>query len=363
MIKDEKLYYIGGVVRDEILNRKSFDIDITYVGNAIDYCKQLENNGLGKIIQINPDFGTVRMLIDGKETDIASTRDELYERKGHLPIVSDIGCELKKDVLRRDFTVNALAKSTLSGEILDYIGGLDDINKKLLRVLHKDSFIDDPTRIIRGLKFAVRFGFELEDKTQKLQEEYLANINYDMSYKRIKKELIETFNLNSNKAFKEFFEQKIYKLLTKENIVPPNYDIETLVNKYPVEHIWLVYLGWINLEKLPLTKEEAKITEDFNKLLDLDIKEDDFSIYKAFKDKTKESILIYTLYTGSQKGLRYFDIKDIKLSVTGEDLIALGLSPSKKFAECFDYILEYKLCQKNIDKTSELELAKKFFDI
>ena len=70
---------------------------------------------------------------------------------------------------------------------------MNDLENKKLRVLHDESFIDDPTRIIRGLKFAVRFGFELEEHTKKLQDEYLANINYDMSYKRVKKELIETF--------------------------------------------------------------------------------------------------------------------------------------------------------------------------
>ena len=192
----DKLYYIGGVVRDKLLGVKSFDVDITYVGDAIEYCAKF-----GEVIQENPDFGTIRVNVGGREVDFASTRAEVYEKKGHLPVVTKIGCSLKEDVLRRDFTINALAMSVKTGEIIDYVGGQEDLENKVLRVLHDKSFVDDPTRIIRGLKFRVRFGFDLEPNTRKLQEEYLAHINYDMSYKRVKKELIETFNLNSQYAF------------------------------------------------------------------------------------------------------------------------------------------------------------------
>ena len=248
-----KLFYIGGVVRDEILGKKSFDIDITYVGNAIEYCSKF-----GEVIQENPDFGTIKVNVDGKEVDFASTRSESYSHKGHLPVVEKIGCSLKEDVMRRDFTINALAKSVTTGEIVDYVGGLEDIKNKKLRVLHDESFIDDPTRIIRGLKFSVRFGFELEEHTKRLQDEYLSNINYDMSYKRVKKELIETFyphpnfchsrsenneilpsstkkNVGEGKiqfAFEKFINEKIYKLVTPNEVELPKINIEKLINNY-----------------------------------------------------------------------------------------------------------------------------------
>lgn len=358
---DENLFYIGGVVRDEILGMKSFDIDLTYVGDAVNFCQNLESQGLCKVIKINEPFGTARIIIKNREIDIASTRNEKYEKKGHLPTVTEIGCELKKDILRRDFTINSLAKSTFSNEVIDYTKkGLPDIKSKKLRVLHDESFIDDPTRIIRGLKFSVRFGFELEEHTKKLQENYLNNINYDMSYKRVKKELIETFNLNSQKAYNTFFTQKIYKLLTQKDITPLKYDIESLVNKYKPNNIWLVYLGWMDLSKIPLTREEQKIVDDYNNLKDIKIEEDDFSIYKAFSDKTKESILLYTISTNSKKGLRFFEIKNIKLDIDGNALKRLGIKPSKKYSDCFDYILKKKLENPAITKEQELELAKKF---
>ena len=239
MLKDDNLYYVGGVIRDEYLNLPSADIDLCYEGNAIEYAQK---NGFN-IIKTNPDFGTVRILLDNKEIDIASTRTEAYPQKGHLPKVDNIGCALRDDLKRRDFTINAMAKRTTDGELIDYFSGLEDIKNKKLRVIHKNSFIDDPTRIIRGLKFSVRFGFELSSETKLLQNEYLSNINYDMSYHRIRKELVETFNLNSAKAYDIFVEQGIYKLLG--NVSAPKIKGENIKNALKgikTDYIWLFYL-------------------------------------------------------------------------------------------------------------------------
>lgn len=262
-LQDKNLYYIGGVVRDEIIGAQSFDTDFCYEGNAIEFA---QSNGLN-IIKTNPDFGTVRVKIDDKLIDIASTRGETYPKKGHLPVVSNIGCPLKDDLKRRDFTINALAKRTTDGEIIDYFDGIKDIKNRTLRVLHKDSFIDDPTRIIRGLKFSVRFRFELSKTTKRLQDEYLSNINYDMSYHRIRKELIETFSLNKAEAFDKFKEQKIYRLLG-ENIKSPELkgiDIKTAIGNNKSEHIWFIYIAPFlnkdNFEKLYPTRAEKRIFE------------------------------------------------------------------------------------------------------
>lgn len=262
MLKDNNLYYIGGVVRDEFLNVPSLDVDFCYEGNAIEYVK---SKGLD-IIKINPDFGTVRVLSDGKEIDIASTRTETYPKKGHLPKVENIGCSLNEDLKRRDFTINAMAKRTTDGELVDCFNGVDDLRNKKLRVLHKNSFIDDPTRIIRGLKFSVRFGFELSDDTRALQDEYLNNINYDMSYHRIRKELIETFGLNSAEAFDRFVEQGIYKLLGDE-VKTPNVkgaDIQNAVKSVQTDFAWLFYLApfvenGLIIDKLYPQKSEKRI--------------------------------------------------------------------------------------------------------
>lgn len=349
-IKDKNLFYIGGVVRDEILGRKSFDIDITYVGNAIEYCSKF-----GDVIRVNPDFGTIRVNVDGVEVDFASTRSESYPHKGHLPFVEKIGCSLKEDVMRRDFTINALAKNTLTGEIVDYTGGLYDLKNKKLRVLHDGSFIDDPTRIIRGLKFSVRFGFELDEHTKDLQDEYLTAVNYDMSYKRVKKELIETFNLNSQIAFEKFVSEGIYKLLTDKAYVS-NVNIQQLVSDYGAEMPWIVYMGMFDLSRLPLTKVEQKILDDVPKKLD-----GDFELYKAFENARIETVLLYALK--DEAGARHYldDLRKIKISVTGKDLQGLGIKPSPKYQEIFDMLLREKLANLEMTKEDEIKFITNLF--
>lgn len=395
-----KLFYIGGVVRDELLDKQSIDIDITYVGNAIEYCSKF-----GEVIQINPDFGTVRVKIPSSPhreitdfvpstgsghnvseklnnviVDFASTRSETYPKKGHLPVVEKIGCSLKEDVLRRDFTINALAKSITTGEIVDYVGGLKDLKNKKLRVLHDNSFIDDPTRIIRGLKFAMRFNFELEEHTKKLQDEYLKNINYDMSYKRIKKELIETFNAplsnitkeyKKQRTFEKFINEKIYKLVTPNDVEIPSINIEELIEKYCLdidchvantprndEHIWLIYVGVLkDLSRLPLTKIEQKILDDVPQ----NILNSDFELYKTFENAKIETILLYAILK-DQKGAKHYldNLRNIKISINGKDLQNLGISPSPQYQEIFDEVLKAKLQNPKMTKEDELKIAKSY---
>ncbi len=283
-LKNKNLYYVGGVVRDEILGAKSFDTDFCYEGNAIKFAEEHFDDF---IIKKNPDFGTVRIKLYDKETDIASTREEYYPNPGHLPVVTNIGCPLERDLKRRDFTINAMAKNTLTGEIYDPFDGKSDIKKKLLKVLHEKSFIDDPTRIVRALKFSVRFGFELETETKKLQDEYLANINYDMSYHRLKKEIVETFNLNNGSAFDMFIENKIYKLLSEDEpkVKISGEKIQKAIEKTKVTP-WLIYMSFFNLENLPLTRQEKRILEWAERL----------KTEKVTNNTPQESIIINNIY-------------------------------------------------------------------
>ena len=359
-IQDKNLFFIGGVVRDELLGKESFDIDLTFQGDAIEFAKNIDN---AEIVQINEPFGTVRIKLNGREIDIASTRSEIYPQKGHLPEVKNIGCSLKEDILRRDFTINALAKSTLTGEIVDYTNGLEDIKNKTLRVLHDESFIDDPTRIVRGLKFSIRFGFDLDEHTKKLQDEYLQNINYNMSFKRLKKELIEAFNLNSNKAFEKFIEQKIYKLIAPQEFELPKINLENLINKYNPKNIWIIYVGLLNdISNLPLTKNEKTIVEDYKKICDSDLSSN-FDIYKTFEGMNLESILMYATQNDELVTHYLENLCNIKLEITGKDIQALNIYPSQKYQECFDYILAKKLENPELDKAQEIQLTKNFFEL
>lgn len=357
-IRDKNLYFIGGVVRDEILGKKSFDIDLTYVGNAIEFVKNLDGV---EIVQINEPFGTVKIKFDNQEIDIASSRKESYPRKGHLPKVEKIACSLKEDVLRRDFTINSLARNTLTGEIVDYTGGLEDIKNKKLKVLHDESFIDDPTRIVRALKFSVRFGFDLDNHTKKLQDKYLQNINYDMSLKRLQKELKETFDLNLQSAFEKFVNQGIYKLITEKEFILPSVNFENLINKYKPANVWIIYAGQIpDIEKLPLNKTEQKIVYDFNFVKDK-IFSSDIEIFKTFSEFNLETVIMFSAIN-EKIALRYLDyLKNTRLKITGEDLIKMGFPPNEEFRKCFEYILSEKFKNSGLTKSDELSLAEHFF--
>lgn len=364
-----KIYLIGGLVRDLLLNRKSLDIDITIEGDAIEFAHILEKKGQAKILSIHKDFGTIKVEILGREIDFASTRSESYPKKGHLPHVDEIGCSLKNDVLRRDFTINSLALSLNKGDfcdLIDYTGGFKDLKNKKIKVLHKKSFIDDPTRIIRGLKYSTRFDFGLDKETLKLQEEYLKNINYDMGFKRIKQEIKKTFEQNSQEAFDKFIDQNIYKLVTKNSIKKPEKSIEKLINTYPPKQPWLVYFGILviksNANQFALTKYEKEVINDA-KMLQEEILNNDFEIYKTFKDKHLETLLILA-NLGKEKEVSHYlnDLKKIKLNITGKDLIKLGFEPSKKFNKIFDFILMEKFKIPEITKSQELELVKKHFN-
>lgn len=355
--KSENLFFVGGIVRDELLGKQSPDIDLTFVGDAIEFARNLD---FGEITQINEEFGSVHLKIGDKTVDITSTRTESYPNKGQLPVVNKIACSLKEDVQRRDFTVNAIAKNCKTGKIIDYVGGIEDLHNKILRFLHDGSFVDDPTRIIRGLKFAVRFGFELEEHTKKLQDEYLENVDYNMSFKRLKDELVDAFNLNNQKVLHKFVEQKMYKLLSQNSDDVEEFFVQSLVDKYKseIKKVWICYLGSFDLSNLPLTKSETKIIEDYKKLLNADLSSG-IKVYKAFEKVDIESLI---LLAQTKKDLveKYLDeLRKIKIQISGEDLIKLGYKPSKRFAEVLDVVLQAVLENPTMNHAQQLTMAEK----
>ncbi len=357
-INNEKLYYVGGFVRDEILGLQSVDIDYCYEGNAIEFAKNMQ------IIRTNPDFGTVRVVLDGQEVDIASTRIEIYPKSGHLPVVKTLGCTLFEDLKRRDFTINALAKNTVTGEIIDYFNGLEDIKNKKLRVLHNLSFIDDPTRIVRGLKFSVRFGFELDDTTKKLQDLYLSNINYDISYYRLKKELKETFSLNNDKAFDKFINQGIYKLLgEKQSISRIKYNIGELNLQFGSRYPYMVYLGLFDLSRFELTYEEKEIIVNFERIKS-SMPEDNISTYNLFNKVPLESILLYAISVNYEVAINYLtNLAKVEIATKGDDLLKLGIKQGPIYKEIFDYLLACKLENSSLTKDDEISMVKRRFGL
>jgi tRNA nucleotidyltransferase (CCA-adding enzyme) len=156
----EPVYLVGGAVRDLFLGQPRADVDLVVEGDAAALAERLGGAELE-----HERFGTAKVAMDGHEIDIASARTETYPEPGALPVVAPAE-SIEDDLLRRDFTINAMA-IPLTGEarLIDPCGGREDLRRGLLRVLHPGSFEDDPTRAIRAARYAARYGFTVEPET------------------------------------------------------------------------------------------------------------------------------------------------------------------------------------------------------
>jgi tRNA nucleotidyltransferase (CCA-adding enzyme) len=160
----DPVYVVGGAVRDLLLGRGRADLDLVVEGDAATLAGRL-----GAETVEHERFATAKVVLDGHELDIASARSETYPHPGSLPQVAP-AASIEDDLGRRDFSVNAMAVS-LGDEpplLVDPHGGRADLEAGLLRVLHSQSFVDDPTRAIRAARYAARLGFELEPGTETL---------------------------------------------------------------------------------------------------------------------------------------------------------------------------------------------------
>ena len=165
----DKAYFVGGLVRDLILRRKNLDVDLVVEGDAIEFARKLSKR-LKARIRAHRKFQTaVIILPDGFKLDVASARAEYYSSPGEYPMVER--GSIKLDLYRRDFSINALAvrlNPDSFGQVVDHFNGLKDLKDRTIRILHNLSFVDDPTRIIRAIRFEQKFEFRIGKHTQYL---------------------------------------------------------------------------------------------------------------------------------------------------------------------------------------------------
>jgi tRNA nucleotidyltransferase (CCA-adding enzyme) len=181
-------FLVGGPVRDLLLGRNVIDIDLTLEEGAPVLARALAKRVDGRVRSF-PQFLTYKVTAEGlPEIDIATARKERYRAPGALPNVTE--GKLKDDLLRRDFSINAIAMDLRDGSLIDPTNGERDLHARLIRVLHDQSFIDDPTRIFRALRLATRLGFTLESKTSELMQEAIAGGAFEtVSKERLWREL------------------------------------------------------------------------------------------------------------------------------------------------------------------------------
>ena len=187
-----RVYLVGGAVRDLLLGLTPAELDLAASGTGKDPVGSLVD-ALGGTATRGSEFGTARVEASGVEFDVARTRRETYARPGALPTVT-FTHSIDDDLPRRDFTMNAMAVSLNSddfGDLLDPLGGRRDLEARRVRILHARSFEDDPTRILRAVRYAGRLGFDIEEETARRLVEDLQWLD-SVSGDRIRREMERT---------------------------------------------------------------------------------------------------------------------------------------------------------------------------
>jgi len=166
--RGQRVYLVGGVVRDLFLGYPNFDLDLVVEGDAVKLAQQVAETSQAKLLAHHR-FGTAKLKYENFTLDLATARKETYAKPGALPAVTP--GTLKDDLIRRDFSINAMAISLASndyGELVDPYQGKSDLEHRLIRILHPESFNDDATRILRAVRYEQRLCFEFETQTAQL---------------------------------------------------------------------------------------------------------------------------------------------------------------------------------------------------
>ena len=391
-------FLVGGVVRDLLLGAKNLDLDIVVEGSAIEIGKVLANKLKGALV-IHKRFGTCTVVTkDRLKIDLATARKETYERPAALPTVEF--SSLKDDLIRRDFTINAMALSLNSasfGQLVDFFGGQSDLLHGRIKVMHDASFIDDPTRIFRAVRFEQRFGFTIEAHTQNLIRNAIRQEMFDKTQaQRIRDEIMlilkEAKPLRAVKRMSELHELRFihHNIALDHHIIKLCNAIDETCKWYekasfrkrPVEK-WLVYLMALcdnltykemaalcdkfvfrRVERLRLLacKEKAdrllrilrsrkalKASQIYAHLIGLSFEELIFIMAKSDSSRARSRIKEFL-----QK------YQGIHLKIGGSDIRSLGLKPGPVFKKILDKVLHQKIDGILKTKRDELDYARKW---
>ncbi|MCJ7814041.1 MAG: CBS domain-containing protein, partial [Candidatus Atribacteria bacterium] len=267
---DFSVFMVGGIVRDLFLGIKNYDLDIVVEGDGIKFAQELSRD-LGGRIKSHEKFGTAIVILDdGFKIDVATARREFYEYPAALPKVEL--SSIKKDLYRRDFTINAMAiqlNQKYFGKLIDFFGGQKDLRMGIIRVLYNLSFVEDPARIIRAIRFEQRYSFKMNKATENFLKKAIDDkLLSRLRKKRITEELIlilkEENPLNSLKRM-EGLGALMYILpeivLNEETVkrlnkVKDNYN--SWIHDIPDEKVelWIIYFCCLirNLKKIQIQR-------------------------------------------------------------------------------------------------------------
>jgi tRNA nucleotidyltransferase (CCA-adding enzyme) len=389
-------YLVGGLVRDILLKRENLDVDIVVEGDGIKFAQEFASEHDVRV-RSHKKFGTVVLVFpDGFKVDVATARIEYYDFPAAPPTVEM--SSLKMDLYRRDFTINTLAVKLNRrdyGTLIDYFGALKDIREKALRVLHSLSFVEDPTRVLRAIRFEQRFGFKIGKLTLALMKNAVAiNCFKGLSGRRLFLELklllMEPEPIQAIERMDEFdllqvispeirFTAELKTLMEEIRGVLSWFDHLYLEEPYEP---WKVY--WHGLtsaldskglqtlgERLQMGDAEGRrmvaqrveMNSVLDKLFRSKGESSHYELYKLLFVYDTETLLFMMAKANNRTVKRqisnfFTQLRGAKVSLTGRDLKHMGFQPGPLYRQILDALLEAKLNNQVNTKEDELLFVK-----
>lgn len=379
-----KAAVVGGFVRDLLLGQKNEDIDIVIEGDAAAFAQSLADACKGQVKNTSR-FGTVTLVAGRYKIDIATARTEYYAQPAALPTVTFSA--LHQDLARRDFTINAIGIALHApeyGQLLDYYGGYGDLRQGVIRILYNMSFVEDPTRMIRALRFAARLGFSLADDTRYFLRQGIADRLWEkLSLDRLRREL--------QLVFAESRWLAVLELMQREDMFSPLFcgaawaDVAPSLRRLPSALAWLSKAG-VKVDTMlavlllvgrylpPAERracrqkyvhgrrgEKAAVWEyDCHAIITrLAAAQDRYVIYEILRNLAPEiwANLLLEDTVAAKVQLFVQDLRTTQLSISGDDIIALGVPKGRRVGEILRQVLAAKINGAVTSPEQERELA------
>ena len=399
-----RIYLVGGIVRDLLLRQQNLDIDVVVEGDAILFANKFSETVPCRV-HVHEKFGTAVLIFsNGFKVDIASARLEYYDRPAVLPQVEH--ASIRHDLYRRDFTINTLTLSLNQdsfGQMLDFFGGQRDLKDKSIRILHNLSFIEDPTRLFRAVRFEQRLGFCIGRQTERLMRSALRLKSVKkISGIRILHELeqildeprvvpalkrLEQFDLLKFIDPELHFNQQTASLFVAAERSSSWFDLLYTGESY---RRWLLYVlclldnitgkgvdrvsFWLGMQPKDrqLLNEQLPAAQQFLKFIQQrrydqgEPKNSD--IYSWLNDFSLEVILFLMARSEDEKlrkwiSLYITDLRKEKVLIDGAALISLGFIPGRYFQDIFKMLLDARLNCEIRTRDEEILLVQENFSI
>jgi tRNA nucleotidyltransferase (CCA-adding enzyme) len=375
------VYLVGGAVRDILLDRRGFDVDIAVEGDGITFARALAE-ALGGDVLEHGTFGTAVVSYDGARVDVATARTEHYEAPAVLPVVEH--ASLEEDLVRRDFTVNAMAMSLQGedfGHLVDPFNGRSDLDAGLIRVLHDRSFVDDPTRLFRAIRYEHRFGFRMEEHTEALARESIATGHVtDLTGPRIREELRLLFEEASGAVIRRIgdlgLDRALHARLEADEEAARLFDrLRELQERYGFEPpLWRLGLAVLARDldpddlrqwtsELKLRRIDAqhivRAVVDFRRIAGVAPDESPADVVALADPSAPDGPLLALAVSDVEALHDYFHrLRNVRLDIGGRELAELGLEESPRMGEILAELKRRKLNGEIDGRESELAAAR-----